>query len=176
MLCQINLEKIIVFSCKTVNLYENLCIKYLYFLYLPRLIMPNKKTGTQRKKKLKARSKKASTSRKCGLCGATGKLIKTECCGQWICDDEDQYVPFSYAQNSCHRNHRRYTLCGSHHCEEHEGSWQDCEKCRKNFETEIYVWYGTNEFNFEILKNIPSYEPTKCAKCNTVIKLVFSCI
>ena len=34
-------------------------------------------------------------------CGATDNLTKTECCGQWICDDEDQYVLFSYAHNSC---------------------------------------------------------------------------
>jgi hypothetical protein len=32
-----------------------------------------------------------------GLCGKTKKLTKTECCGQWICDDEDKYVLFSYA-------------------------------------------------------------------------------
>ena len=35
----------------------------------------------------------------------------------------------------------------------------------------MYVWYGTNEYNFKKLKDIPSYEPTICAKCNTIIKL-----
>ncbi|MCK4981435.1 MAG: hypothetical protein KAS17_00855 [Victivallaceae bacterium] len=134
--------------------------------------MVNKTSGTPQKKKVKkTRNKKAGTSRKCGLCGKGGNLIKTECCDQWICDDESQYVMFSYNRNSCSRNHTRYTLCGFHYCEEHEGHWQDCEKCRENFETEMYVWYGTNEFNFEKLKNIPSYEPTVCAKCNNIIKL-----
>ena len=37
--------------------------------------------------------------------------------------------------------------------------------------TEMYVWYGTNQFNFEVLPNPPSYEPTKCSKCGVVIKL-----
>ncbi|MEW6684837.1 MAG: hypothetical protein AB1393_01340 [Candidatus Edwardsbacteria bacterium] len=36
---------------------------------------------------------------------------------------------------------------------------------------EIYVWYGTNEYNFEKLENPPAYEPTKCAKCQTIIHL-----
>jgi DNA-directed RNA polymerase subunit RPC12/RpoP len=35
----------------------------------------------------------------------------------------------------------------------------------------MYVWYGTNEFNFEKLENPPSYEPTRCSACGTVIKL-----
>jgi hypothetical protein len=108
---------------------------------------------------------------RCGLCGKTAKLTKTECCGNWICDDEDKYILFSYARNSCHRNHRRYTLCAFHYNEEHSGNWKDCEECRKSFETEMYVWYGTNEYNFEKLPNPPAFEPTKCAKCGTIIKL-----
>ncbi len=78
---------------------------------------------------------------------------------------------FSYARNSCHRNHSRYTLCAYHYNEEHKGDWKDCKKCRKDFETEMYVWYGTNEYNFEKLPNPPSYEPTKCAKCGKIIQL-----
>ena len=110
---------------------------------------------------------------RCGLCGATTNLTKTECCGEWICDDEDQYKIFSYARNSCSRNHQRYTLCGYHFIEGHEGSWETCEKCRKDFEHEVemYVYYGTNEYNFKKLKNLPHYEPTKCHKCGAVIKL-----
>src|SRR3990172_1895602 len=96
----------------------------------------------------------------CGLCGKTRKLMRTDCCGQWICDDEHKYVLFSYAQNSCSRNHRRYTLCSFHHTEKHPGPWQNCKICRKSFQAEIYVWYGTNEYNFEKLKNPPSFEPT----------------
>ena len=101
-----------------------------------------------------------SARRCCGLCGATDNLTKTECCGQWICDDEDQYQLFSYARNSCSRNHRRYTLCGHHSTEGHEGRWQDCSKCREDIETEMYVYYGTNEYNFEKLPDPPAFEPT----------------
>lgn len=107
----------------------------------------------------------------CGLCGATKKLTKTECCQQWICNDEDNYVPFSYGHNSCHRNHRRYTLCGYHHTEEHKGPWQGCEACKEDFEIEVYVHYGTNDYNFERLKDPPNFEPTHCATCKKVIKL-----
>lgn len=112
-----------------------------------------------------------SAGRRCGLCGKTRNLVQTECCGQWICDDEGKYVLFSYAHNSCSRNHRRYTLCGYHHTEGHSGAWQDCASCRSGFETELYVHYGTNEYNFTKLQNPPSYEPTKCNGCGIVISL-----
>jgi hypothetical protein len=108
---------------------------------------------------------------RCGLCGKTARLTKTECCGQWICDDEHKYVMFSYARNSCHRNHSHYTLCGYHYANGHRGRWQDCPECRKAFETEMYVYFGTNEYNFEKLENPPTYEPTKCATCGKVIVL-----
>jgi hypothetical protein len=96
----------------------------------------------------------------------TGKLTKTECCGQWVCDDEEKYVPFSYARNSCHRNHSRYTLCSYHHNEGHSGHWNDCQKCKDDFKTkmEIFVHYGTKEYNFEKLENPPKYKPNKCSK------------
>jgi hypothetical protein len=44
---------------------------------------------------------------RCGLCGKPKNLAQTECCGQWICNDEHKYVLFSYARNSCARNHDR---------------------------------------------------------------------
>jgi len=84
---------------------------------------------------------------KCLLCGKTENLTKTECCDNWICDDEGNYVLFSYADNSCHRNHRRYTLCGQHYESGHEGKWQDCEECKTTYQTEMYVYFGTNEYN-----------------------------
>ncbi|OQY07561.1 MAG: hypothetical protein B6I25_01485 [Planctomycetales bacterium 4572_13] len=120
----------------------------------------------KKKKKIKRRQRPV-----CGLCGNRGKLTKTECCGQWICDDEDQYVAFSYARNSCHRNHRRYTLCGYHDAEGHKGDWKDCKQCREDFsdDLEMYVEYGTNEYNFEKLPNPPSFEPTYCSKCGELI-------
>ena len=105
------------------------------------------------------------------MCGKTKNLTKTECCGNSICDDEHNYQLFSYARNSCNRNHRRYTLCGYHFNEVHEGDWRDCPKCRDSFETEMYVYYGTNEYNFEVLPNPPAYEPTKCADCGKVTTL-----
>ena len=107
----------------------------------------------------------------CGLCGKKTKLIQTPCCGQWICNDQQNYVLFSYAHNSCQRNHDRFTLCSSHYHEKHKGDWKTCAKCKKNFETEMYVWYGTNEYNFEKLENPPNYELTKCAQCGKVIAL-----
>ncbi len=127
----------------------------------------------QKKVKKKSSNKNINSSSKprCGLCGKTTKLTRTMCCGQWICDDADNYVLFSYARNSCYRNHDRYTLCGYHHAEGHAGHWKDCKKCRADIETEMYVYYGTNEFNFEKLENPPKYEPTKCSKCGNVIIL-----
>lgn len=119
----------------------------------------------------KGTSHKSATKARCGLCGKTRNVTKTECCGNWICDDEHKYVIFSYARNSCYRNHRRYTLCGSHHAEEHPGDWKECLKCREDFEPEMVVWYGTNEYNFEKLPNPPAYKPTKCSQCGTVIVL-----
>jgi hypothetical protein len=118
-----------------------------------------------------AKSAAGKDKPRCGLCGKRGKLTKTECCGQWICDDEANYVLFSYAHNSCSRNHRRYTLCAYHYNEGHKGDWQSCKKCRKEIETEMYVYYGTNDYNFVKLENPPSYEPTRCTGCNQVIKL-----
>ena len=122
----------------------------------------------QRKRTLK---KDAAVVSRCGLCGKTKNLTKTECCGQWICDDEDQYILFSYVRNSCYRNHRRYTLCGLHFAEKHPGEWKTCPECREDISTEMYVYYGTNEYNFEKLENPPKYKPTRCAKCRKVISL-----
>jgi hypothetical protein len=109
--------------------------------------------------------------KQCGLCGKKKNLTKTDCCGQWICDDEDTYVLFSYARNSCSRNHRRFTLCAHHYAEGHTGDWQTCSACKNDFGTEMYVYYGTNEYNFEKLKNPPKFKPTRCAKCKKIIRL-----
>jgi len=155
--------------------------------FVPRLateqeqdMSPGKKPKKKKKKKKKKGNKKAGTAGhasdgkpRCGLCGKTDNLIKTECCGQWICDDSDQYVLFSYARNSCYRNHSRFTLCGYHYNEGHPGHWKDCSQCRKDFESELemYVYYGTNEYNFEKLEDPPTYEPTLCSGCGKVIVL-----
>jgi hypothetical protein len=110
----------------------------------------------------------------CGLCGKkTKQREQTECCGHWICNDENDYVLFSYARNSCSRNHRRFTLCGYHHTEEHLGTWQTCKTCRNDFrhELEMYVWYATNENNFEKLEHPPKFQKTHCAGCHRVLRL-----
>lgn len=129
--------------------------------------MAKQKSKKRKKKKLKRRRDVA----RCGLCGKTDNLTRTECCGHWICNDENAYIMFSYARNSCYRNHSRYTLCGYHYNEEHSGDWKSCKKCRDDFETEMYVDYGTNEYNFERLENPPDFEPTRCGKCGAVIVL-----
>jgi len=116
------------------------------------------------------RSKRTSAKR-CGLCGKTRNLIKTDCCNNWICDDEHKYVMFSFGRNSCHRNHRKQTLCSYHCAEDHAGNWWECDKCRKNFSTPEYVWFGTNEYNFRKLDNPPEFDPIRCAKCAKVIRI-----
>lgn len=35
----------------------------------------------------------------------------------------------------------------------------------------MVAYFGTNEYNFERMPDPPSYEPTKCAKCGSVIVL-----
>ncbi len=107
----------------------------------------------------------------CGLCGKTKKLTKTECCNQTICDDLGNYVLFSYERNSCSKNHEKYTLCAFHFHNKHEGKWQDCSECKNCSKMEMYVYSGTNEYNFETLENPPHYEPTRCDDCSKVIRL-----
>lgn len=132
----------------------------------PKAQRPKQRRPRRRKKKLPD-----SDVPHCGLCGKTHQLTRTPCCGQWICDDSHAYQPFSFARNSCMRNHDRYTLCAYHFREGHEGNWKACKACEGDFETENYVWYGTNDFNFEILENPPEYEPTRCATCGNIINL-----
>ena len=108
---------------------------------------------------------------RCGLCGKTDRLTKTPCCDQWVCDDAADYVPFSYERNSCFRNHTRYTICGYHYNEDHSGHWKECKECREDIETELYVNFATNEYNFEKLENPPRYDPKRCHKCGKRVKL-----
>ncbi|KKW21868.1 MAG: hypothetical protein A2W52_01995 [Candidatus Taylorbacteria bacterium RIFCSPHIGHO2_02_49_25] len=118
--------------------------------------------------------KKRTVNPPCGLCGKSKKpRYKTECCGNWVCGDESEYVMFSYSRDICSRNHRRFTLCGHHNVEEHEDDWRTCKKCREDFEHELemYVWYGMNEYNFEKLPNPPAFKPTYCSKCGERIIL-----
>lgn len=70
-----------------------------------------KQIAEKEAKMAKRAAKPRDAGNRCGLCGKKKNLTKTDCCGNWICDDEHKYVIFSYARNSCHRNHNRYTLC-----------------------------------------------------------------
>ena len=47
--------------------------------------------GPASTKKVEAKTPAPKAKPRCGLCGKRGNLTKTECCGQWICDDEDNY-------------------------------------------------------------------------------------
>lgn len=107
---------------------------------------------------------------KCGLCGKKDNLTKTQCCNNWICDDAENYVLFSYARNSCWRNHDNYTICSYHYNNEHEGDWLTCQKCFTNFDTEDYVDMATNEYNFVKLQDPPHFDPTLCSKCGAIIR------
>ena len=133
--------------------------------------MKKKKKKKKTKKKGAKRKPAAKTGPACELCGKRGRVMRTECCGHVVCDDEDNYVMFSYARTSCARNHRRYTLCGYHFAERHHDRWQQCEKCLEGFEPEMVAWFGTNEFNFDKLENPPTFEPTLCSKCGRRIDL-----
>lgn len=68
----------------------------------------------------------SSKKRACGICGATRKLMKSECCDNWICNDEHKY------KESCKRSHQKYSICGYHYFEKHPGKWQDCDKCKED--------------------------------------------
>ena len=71
---------------------------------------------------------------KCSLCKKKIpgiSLIQTECCNHWICDDEHTYQMFSFGNNSCYRNHFRYTSCAWHCFDGHTGKWQDCARCKR---------------------------------------------
>lgn len=127
-------------------------------------MLPNRKDADERGQGLR---------RQCGLCGKVSPLTKTPCCGHWICDDYDRYEPFSFAQVSCQRRHERYTLCARHFSERHEADdWRSCGTCKWDIdETEMYVWLGTNPYNFITLENPPGFEPTHCVKCRCIIHL-----
>jgi hypothetical protein len=124
-------------------------------------------------KKPQRKQMPGSSTPPCELCGKSRKpRFKSECCGRWICGDESDYVLFSYSRNICSRNHRRFTLCGFHYAEEHPGDWQTCGRCPNEIrEREMYVCYGTNEYNIEKLPNPPTFGPTLCSKCGDRIIL-----
>ena len=110
-------------------------------------------------------------SGKCELCGRRRVLIPTDCCKRLVCGIAGADGRQRATVGGCYRSHQRYTLCTHHFAEGHAGKWQTCVKCRDDFKTEMYVWYGTNEHNLEKLENPPSFEPTLCAGCGKRIRL-----
>jgi hypothetical protein len=107
---------------------------------------------------------------KCGICGKAENIIQTPCCKNDICTDE--HIPYYLNEpDNCSQRHNRNTICGHHYNYKHEGQWQNCEKCKNSLMTEIYVWYGTNKFNFVKLDKLPKYELTVCCRCKSRIKL-----
>lgn len=132
--------------------------------------MPPQKPRVKRFAK-KPKPDENGEEKKCFICGATSHLVRTPCCGKWICDDESDYVLFSYARNSCYRNHQRYTLCGAHFVEGHGGDWKTCPECRGLAEPEMVAWFGPNEYNWEKMPDPPAFKPTLCSKCGKRIVL-----
>ena len=64
---------------------------------------------------------------RCGLCGKTKTLVQTECCGQWICDDE-AIMSCSPTRRTVVRGITDVTRCAPFIIGEgHPGHWRDCK-------------------------------------------------
>jgi hypothetical protein len=102
-----------------------------------------------------ARVERRAIGARCELCRRlTEHLVKTECWGRMVCAILLSNGPV-VSKSSCLVKHSRFTLCGVHHNEEHGGDWKSCEVCPKTWPLEMYIWYGTNKWNFEKLENRP---------------------
>jgi hypothetical protein len=64
----------------------------------------------------------------CTVCSRQGRLRRTSCCNNWVCDRDDLYTG-GYSRAFCNRSHERYTACGQHHSEGHKGDWRTCRTC-----------------------------------------------
>eukprot|EP01119_Soliformovum_irregulare_P024306 TRINITY_DN8686_c0_g1_i1.p1 TRINITY_DN8686_c0_g1~~TRINITY_DN8686_c0_g1_i1.p1 ORF type:complete len:190 (+),score=18.60 TRINITY_DN8686_c0_g1_i1:91-660(+) len=106
--------------------------------------------------------------KKCGLCGSEGKLTKTPCCNNWVCDDASDYVMFSYSRSHCSRSHDRYTLCGQP--TEWKEDWRFAENRKSKEFDPIDYWYGLNAYNFYPMLEVP-YTPMtmECSRCHVRI-------
>lgn len=124
--------------------------------------------ASSRKKSAAGLRKGRGSGERCAVCGKANRPLKrSECCDQPLCLLGDVFV----SKQCCWARHGRYTLCNHHFNEGHAGEWKTCRSCRTDFETEMYVWYGTNEFNVEKLEDPPAYQPKKCARCGVAIAL-----
>lgn len=67
----------------------------------------------------------------CRFCGDDrSPLVKTRCCGQWICCDT---AFISNGGGYCQHEHEAYSICHFHYNEKHQGEWQACKECRDFF-------------------------------------------
>ena len=57
------------------------------------------------------------------------KLTKTACCGNWICDDEGNYVIFSTLETVVPETIDDLLPVPHHHEEKHKGDWTTCKEC-----------------------------------------------
>ena len=76
----------------------------------------------------------------CRFCGRESvPLVKTPCCGHWICCDTD-FISIG-GGGYCQNEHERFSLCYSHHSDGHKGSWQECELCKNFWSQDEYKEY-----------------------------------
>ena len=77
----------------------------------------------------------------CEFCGEDNlPLVKTPCCSHWICCDT-KFVSIN-GGGFCQEQHERFSLCYSHYSNcDNQGTWQDCEECKRFWTTEEYEEY-----------------------------------
>ena len=56
------------------------------------------------------------------------------------------------------------TFCLTHYYSKHKGKWQECKQCKDEYSIENYVYFATNDFNFEKLPNAPKIT-IRCVNC-----------
>ena len=120
----------------------------------------------------------AADSASCAICNSAPgakPMTRTRCCGNAICDTEQDYVMFSYSRNQCPRSHQRYTLCGYHgeeaHCDKSK-DWRECPGCdplgpHVNSVADS-LWRGLNPYNFcpLLARKVPKHSMCEtCIKC-----------
>lgn len=76
--------------------------------------------------------------KRCSICGGEGlPLVKTRCCGKWVCCDVS---PISIRGGGfCQFEHTRKSVCFFHYNQGHDGPWQECQECRDFFGDEKFL-------------------------------------
>ena len=116
----------------------------------------------------------------CALCLKTSReaaTMCTGCCGEVICDTEDDYQLMSYSREYCSRSHDRYTLCGYHGVEKEcdkAKDWRECPECQSDARSgegaSDRLWRGLNPYNFYPLLSSTVPRHALCATCNQCSK------